>query len=298
MVVRKKAALARSHSGGIAVLICNHLATHATMCDWSNPGCLAIRIQGSILNYEKDLYVLMVYIPPKGSSYLKANAIQPFDLLRSSYAKIPTDAHVVLLGDFNAHTNSQSGDSTEIHPSVLPDMNLTSCYNQPARLSLDKRPVDSYGRQLLQFCDDRNMSILNGCAPGDTQGYFTYERGICRSVIDYGLVSQSIWPCVRNFQVGVHNSVLSDHSIILLELKAQPGRPYAHTSVSAQSPLLRFDWNPESVARLKAQLADPHTQLKIQIMEAKLKLEHTDLDAMVAEFSDLLLEETKKVVKF
>ena len=33
-------------------------------------------------------------------------------------------------------------------------------------------------------------------------------------------------------------------------------------------------------------------------MEAKLKLEHTDLDALVAEFSDLLLEETKKVVKF
>ena len=52
------------------------------------------------------------------------------------------------------------------------------------------------------------------------------------------------------------------------------------------------------MARLKAQLSDPHTQLKIQIMEAKLKLEHTDLDALVAEFSDLLLEETKKVVKF
>ena len=111
-------------------------------------------------------------------------------------------------------------------------------------------------------------------------------------------MSQSIWPCVRNFQVGVHNSILSDHSIILLELRAHPDRPYTHTSVSALSPLLRFDWNPESVARLKAQLSDLHTQLKIQIMEAKLKLEHTDLDALVAEFSGLLLEETKKVVKF
>ena len=297
-IVRKKAALARSHSGGIAVLIRNHLATHATMCHWSNPSCLAIRLQGLVLNYEKDLYVLTVYIPPEGSSYLKANAIQPFDLLRSSYAKIPTGTHVVLLGDFNAHTNSQSGDNPEIHPSVLPDIDLTSSYNQPARLSLDKRPVDSYGRQLLQFCNYRNLSILNGCAPGDTQGYFTYERGICRSVIDYGLVSQSISPCVRSFQVGVHNSILSDHSIILLELTAQQDRPYAHTSVSAQSPLLRFDWNPESMARLKAQLSDPHTQLKIQIMEAKLKLKHTDLDALVSDFSNLLLEETKKVVKF
>ena len=220
----KRRPLARSHSGGIAVLVRNHLASCATMCDWTNPSCLALRISGSILNYERDLYVLTVYIPPEGSSYLKANAIQ--------------------------------------------------------------------------FCDDRSLTILNGCAPGDTQGYFTYERGTCRSVIDYGIVLQSIWPCVRNFQVGVHNSILSDHSIILLELRAHPDRPYTHTSVSALSPLLRFDWNPESVARLKAQLSDPHTQLKIQIMEAKLKLEHTDLDALVAEFSDLLLEETKKVVKF
>ena len=297
-VVRKKAALARSHSGGIAVLVRNHLATYATMCDWSNPSCLALRISGSILNYERDLYVLTVYIPPEGSSYLKANAIQPFDLLKASYSKFPIDAHVVLLGDFNAHTNSCSGDSIDIHPSVLPDIDLASSYNQPTRLSLDKRPVDSYGRQLLQFCDDRSLTILNGCAPGDTQGYFTYERGTCRSVIDYGIVSQSIWPCVRSFQVGVHNSILSDHSIILLELRAHPDRPCTQTSVSALSPLLRFDWNPESVARLKAHLSDPHTQLKIQIMEAKLKLEHTDLDALVAEFSDLLLEETKKVVKF
>ena len=51
-VVRKKAALARSHSGGIAVLIRNHLAAHTTMCDWSNPSCLTIRIKGSVLNYE------------------------------------------------------------------------------------------------------------------------------------------------------------------------------------------------------------------------------------------------------
>ena len=216
-VVRKKAALARSHSGGIAVLIWNHLAAHTTMCDWSNPSCLAIRIQWSVLNYEKDLYVIMVYIPPEGSTYLKANAIQPFDLLKSSYAKIPPDAHVVLLGDFNAHINSQSGDNPTTHPSVLPEIGLTSSYNQPARLSLDKRPVYSNGRQLLQFCNDRNLSILNRCAPWDTQGYFTYEKGLCRSVIDYGLVSQSMWPCVRSFQVGVHNSILSDHSIILLE---------------------------------------------------------------------------------
>ena len=73
---------------------------------------------------------------------------------------------------------------------------------------------------------------------------------------------------------------------------------HAHTNESSKSPLLWFDWNPESMARLKDQLSDPHTQLKLQIMEAKLKLDNPDLDALVSDFSDLLLEETKKVVKF
>ena len=234
--MRKKAKLARSHSGGIAVVIRNHLAAHTTMCDWSNPRRLTIKINGSVLNYENDLYVMTVYIPPEGSSYLKANAIQPFDLLKASYDKIPPQAHTVLMGDFNAHTNSQPGDNPHIHPSILSDMDLDISNKQPTRLSLDKRLVDSYGRQLLQFFSEQNLSTLNGCAPGHTQAYFTYEKGLCRSVIDYGIVSQYIWPCVRNFQVGVHNSIMSDHSIILLELKAQQTRSNTFVPQSTTSP--------------------------------------------------------------
>ena len=46
-VVRRKATLARSHSDGIAVLVENFLAPFASMCDWSNPCCLAIKIKAS-----------------------------------------------------------------------------------------------------------------------------------------------------------------------------------------------------------------------------------------------------------
>ena len=75
-------------------------------------------------------------------------------------------------------------------------------------------------------------------------------------------------------------------------------RSHAHTSQSTRSPLLRFDWNPESIARLKGQLSEQHAQLKLQVLEAKLKVENPNLDALVSEFSDLLLEEAKKVVKY
>ena len=151
-------------------------------------------------------------------------------------------------------------------------MDLDRTAGQPDRLSLDKRPTDSYGRQLLQFCSDRDFVILNRRAPGDTQGYYTYETGSTRSIIDYGIISQSLWSCIRNFQVGVHNSILSDHSITLLELRAH--QTWSHTTGPqvSTSPLLRFDWIPEALSRLKISLADPNVQLKLEILNLKIRI--------------------------
>ena len=70
--IHKKAQLARSHSRGITVLVANHLAPHTKMCDWSNPSCLTIRIQGQAINQPSDLYVLTVSLPPEHSSYLRS----------------------------------------------------------------------------------------------------------------------------------------------------------------------------------------------------------------------------------
>ena len=77
---------------------------------------------------------MTVYIPPEGSSYLKANAIQPFDLLKASYDKIPPEAHTVLMGDFNAHINSQSGESP--HPPLCIIRDGSRQLLQPACMSL------------------------------------------------------------------------------------------------------------------------------------------------------------------
>ena len=80
-IVRKKATLARSHSGGITVLVSNHLAPSTTMCDWSSPCCLAIKISGPAIGQVSDLYILTVYLPPEHSSYLKSTRTDPFAVL-------------------------------------------------------------------------------------------------------------------------------------------------------------------------------------------------------------------------
>ena len=119
-IVRKKATLARSHSGGITVLVSNHLAPSTTMCDWSSPCCLAIKISGPAIGQVSDLYILTVYLPPEHSSYLKSTRTDPFAVLNEACSHIPPNAHTLLMGDFNAHTASATGATPYVRPDLLP----------------------------------------------------------------------------------------------------------------------------------------------------------------------------------
>ena len=160
-IVRKKAFLAHSHSGGIAVLVENSLAPFTSMCDWSNPCCLAIKIKASTL--PTDLYVLTVYLPPEHSSYLKSTNTDPFLLQANAFNKIPQDAHTIIMGI------STPIPATNWEPSLT--STPTSCHNSmqnpneptppppPQRISRDHCVVDNYGRLLLQFCRNRDLTF-------------------------------------------------------------------------------------------------------------------------------------------
>ena len=149
-IVHKKASLARSHSGGIAFLVENSLAPFTSMCEWSNPCCLAIKIKASVFHLPTDLYVLTIYLPPEHSSYLKSTNTDPFLLLDQAFNKIPPSSNTILMGDFNAYTSNQSRALPHIHPDVLPQFDAESQSANPSqRNSLDHRAVDNYGRLLL-----------------------------------------------------------------------------------------------------------------------------------------------------
>ena len=299
-IVRKKATLARSHSGVITVLVSNHLAPSTTMYDGSSPCCLAIKISGPAIGQVSDLYILTVYLPPEDSSYLKSTRTDPFAILNEACSHIPPNAHTLLMGDFNAHTASATGATPYVRPDLLPSHHddATPPHSPPPRASRDTRPIDNYGKHLLQLCANRNYTILNGCTPGDSQGQYTYERGNIGSIIDYGIASPSLWPLICTFRVGLHNSVLSDHSIILTDLNLYTTPHHAPPPRTTPSPLLKFDWTPEAISRLSAKLREPHTILQVELLERRLQLPSPDVDDIVSSFTDVLLSAAKQVVRF
>ena len=94
------------------------------MCEWSNPSCLTIRIQGNSLGLLQDLYIIMVYIPPENNSYLKSTGTNPFDLLLQAHNRIHPMAHVIWMGDFNAHLDQENSSSPHVTPELLPALNF------------------------------------------------------------------------------------------------------------------------------------------------------------------------------
>ena len=167
------------------------------MCDWSNPCFLAIKVKASAIHLPTDFYILTIYLPPEYSSYLKSTNTDPFLLLGQAFTKIPPNAPTILMGDLNAHTNHQSGSLPNVHPDILPQFSVDSqSVDPPHRQSLDHHTVDNYGRLLLKFSRDRDLTILNGCPQVTPRVNFTYEVGNTRSVIDYSIVSQSLWPYI------------------------------------------------------------------------------------------------------
>ena len=100
-------------------------------------------------------------------------------------------------------------------------------------------------------------------------------------VTDYCATSPSLTPLVRNFQIGQHNSILSDHSILVTELNLQHT---PHQTRQSHSSLLRFDWSPEAQDRLKISLQEPHFQLQLRLLEARLTGPNADIDNIVSDF--------------
>ncbi|KAF5346028.1 hypothetical protein D9758_013855 [Tetrapyrgos nigripes] len=111
----------------------------------------------------------------------------------------------------------------------------------PFHISLDSKPSNSHGKQLLQCVDTCNVFILNGAesipdnhfhfmehhnAGKDDQGKTIYQ---C-TVIDYALASMECLPFITNFEVSPCTD-WSDHSFLSLCI-ILPGGPPSFPSSS------------------------------------------------------------------
>ena len=124
----------------------------------------------SFFMVERDIYVGSVYIPPEGSSVYISPEGSPYvydgmcEEIQQDILAFPEDPEVLLVGDFNARTNtcadfiSSGGNNGELADILLANNaafhQIYELYteNLLTRYSMDKCPVNSHGRYLLEFC--------------------------------------------------------------------------------------------------------------------------------------------------
>ena len=185
-------------SGGICLAVKDSLITqvhiHKNMSDY----VLWFSLKEPVSSKSKYTIVIgIVYIPPESSPYFNKDT---FTILQDEINNLSTEKNILLLGDFNARTQSLPdyviGD-TEVNSSVELSNELLDYMNEPNKLlnigipleraNQDKCKPNSHGYKLIELCKNNNLYILNGRVCDDKHVGKTTCKGT--SVIDYAISS-------------------------------------------------------------------------------------------------------------
>ena len=116
-----------------------------------------------------------------------------------------------MMGDFNARKGKLSDQIDQYvgrHVSEE-DSNLIS-HKLPNMNTRDVANPNKFGKLPVDLCMSNDLCMLNGRSKGDAKGDFTNYSYKGSSMIDYGIISKSLFPTLVYFKV--HNlSFFSSH---------------------------------------------------------------------------------------
>ncbi len=160
-----------------------------------------------------------------------------------------TKAKVLICGDFNARTAEEPdflrmAELQPYLPTALDEDELPDYIRQRRNKDLLAPGSQTWGPELLGFCQQADLLILNGRTPGDEYGQFTFQnaKGCC-STIDYFVASAQCFSAVKSLHVLDEAArYRSDHNPLLLHIAYKaPCDTHTHTSSAASDARIRYD---------------------------------------------------------
>ena len=130
------------------------------------------------------------------------------------------------------------------------------------RNSFDKI-LDPRGEDILEYCVSAGLRILNGRKIGDSLGHYTCHKWNGSSVVDYTLVSESIFDDIEYFKVGKALLDLSDHCSLALKIKTSSiNRRKQNITLNALPD--KFIWDNKNIYKFQEALSSTEIQQNIQ----------------------------------
>ena len=223
---RKRKVNAKRDSGGLVCYfsekVCKGISSEP--CDLEDGLCF--KFDKSFFGWEKDVFLLFVYMRPISSSRNDMDTnVDCYELLFDELARVSDRGGVIVAGDMNARVGEREECIIE-HESEdividfdFPESDLLHehdfiCNGMSVERVNQDKIVNEYGVKLLQLCNTCDLAILNGRAGEDkNKGLFTFCNHRGESTIDLVMCDKSLFNMIDKFKVHETN-VYSDHKIV------------------------------------------------------------------------------------
>ena len=259
-----------------------------------------LKLKKSFFSLPDDLFICIAHIPPQNSTYTARTGDVVLDDILLDIVKYSKQGSIILSGDLNARTGVKEdyilNDEDDIHMSeqghYLPDLNIRS------RGSQDKT-ISSRGNSILDMCTGARLRIVNGRTLGDTLGRFTCHNSLGSSVVDYCIVSETLYKHILYFKVHDFEATISDHCQLSLGVKANICRSQCtNFSSVAMAPMpLQFHWSTEAAPRYKKALDDVDAIAKIKSLNDNLLGGNHSVEQYSETLKDILITAAKRSLR-
>ena len=218
--------------GGIGMLV-NRKVSHSTVSSSKYSVWARLEFEGSV-----PIFICECYFPNNNNTRKHRDAWREISLRARDYGQV---GHVVVMGDFNAHTGVNGGN------------------------------VDTAGRMLLRKAKELELKVLNGtdmCDGGHTR-VMESDGGCTATTIDFVMVSRALLPHVAGMTV-VGDRMGSDHCMLVLRLVGL--RPAAGAKTK-----LREVWRVEDIPNYR----DPNHKEMVRVYQQAFQEWHRTIKAAI-----------------
>lgn len=244
---RKKHKRARRGSGGVVILFKNKLQHGLEKITSQSSDILWARLDHTYFGLDRDIYLACCYIPPHNSPVHTDQNV--FEILNEEIAHLSNMGDIMLVGDFNSRIGNQTEYVSE-HIETDNFLDIDSISRDPLvlppRYSEDGQR-NEFNKKFMNLINDSDLRILNGRVLGDLQGKFTCHEHNGSSVVDYCIISPSLWSEVLYFNV-MDGEWYSDHSSlnVCLKVKRSDFSNKAEDNTEDCSHDAKFQWKSDS----------------------------------------------------
>ena len=168
---RNRGRLLKHRAGGVATIYKNDIESQLVFLDSNTPDTQWFLYKAS--NGE-EILMGNIYVPPKGSKYLKDNIFDLIECDLIQYSVKYDVSETLIAGDFNAKTRNEPDfvtlddtliDQLGIGYDVESEMNMVENRQdtgvQQIRKNRDGSALNEAGRKLIKMCKNHNVLILN-----------------------------------------------------------------------------------------------------------------------------------------